>query len=175
MPENAEKLERPEDIFKSSLPYGIIPLIISFAVIAMKWFVMGERTVNPLFVPIGILVGFFFIPIHEVLHAVCYGSGKTVYIGVCVEKVAAFAVCHEAISRRRFIAMSLLPMLLGIIPLVIFLVSPPNAVISGICIPSGIMGMLSPMPDYMDVHIVCTQTSGGAFIQTQNDGLYWFR
>ena len=61
-------------------------------------------------------------------------------------------------------------MLLGIIPLAIFLLSPPNAFLSGICIPMGIIGMLSPMPDYMDVHIICKQVPKGAFVHTQNDG-----
>ena len=47
------------------------------------------------------------------------------------------AICHEPINRRRFIVMSLMPILLGIIPLTIFLLSPPNAFLSGICIPIG--------------------------------------
>ena len=92
-----------------------------------------------------------------------------------LKKFAAFAVCHEPISKRRFVIMSLMPMLLGIIPLAIFLLSPPNAFLSGICIPMGIIGMLSPMPDYMDVHIICKQVPKGAFVHTQNDGFYWYK
>lgn len=52
-------------------------------------------------------------------------KGQKVYIGICLKKFAAFAVCHEPISKRRFVIMSLMPMLLGIIPLAIFLLSPP--------------------------------------------------
>ncbi len=62
-----------------------------------------------------------------------------------------------------FVIMSLMPMLLGIIPLAIFLLSPPNAFLSGICIPMGIIGMLSPMPDYMDVHLICKQVPKRCF------------
>ena len=102
-------------------------------------------------------------------------KGQKVYIGICLKKFAAFAVCHEPISKRRFVIMSLMPMLLGIIPLAIFLLSPPNAFLSGICIPMGIIGMLSPMPDYMDVHIICKQVPKGAFVHTQNDGFYWYK
>ena len=71
--------------------------------------------------------------------------------------------------------MSLMPILLGIIPLTIFLLSPPNAFLSGICIPMGIIGMLSPMPDYMDVHIICKQVPKDAFVHIQNDGFYWYK
>ena len=52
---------------------------------------------------------------------------------------------------------------------------PNNAVLSGICIPMGIIGMLSPMPDYMDVHIICKQVPKGALVHTQNDGFYWYK
>jgi len=38
-----------------------------------------------------------------------------------------------------------------------FLVMPVNDVLSGICIPSVIIALLSPMPDYMEVHLVCRQ------------------
>ena len=64
---------------------------------------------------------------------------------------------------------------LGITPLAIFLLSPPSAFLSGICIPMGIIGMLSPMPDYMDVHIICKQVPKGALVHTQNDGFYWYK
>ncbi len=93
---------------------------------------------NPIYVPFGIILGLLLLPVHEVLHGVCYKKGQKVYIGICL-KVCCFAVCHEPISKRRFVIMSLMPMLLGIIPLAIFLLSPPNAFLSGICIPMGLL------------------------------------
>lgn len=175
LPDNAKRIERPDNIFRNSIPYGILPLIFSYGIIAIKWFVIGERTINPLYIPIGILFGLLLMPVHEFLHAVCYRNGQKVYIGICIKKVAAFAVCHEPISKCRFLIMSLVPTLLGIIPLTVFFLLPPNALVSGICIPLGIIGMLSPMPDYMDVHIICRQVPRGSFIQTQNDGFYWYQ
>src|SRR5574344_105317 len=175
LPDNAVKINRPDDIFKSSVPYGILPFIISFAIIATKWFVLNERAVNPIYMPIGIIIGLLLMPVHEILHAICYGNGQRVYIGICLKKFAAFAVCHEPIKRKRFIVMSLMPILLGIIPLTVFFILPPNALLSEICIPAGIIGMLSPMPDYMDVSIILKQVPKGAFVHTQNDGFYWHR
>jgi len=124
LPNNAKRIERPDNIFKSSMPYGILPLIFSYAIIYIKWFVIGERAMNPIYVPLGIILGLLLMPVHEVLHGVCYKKGQKVYIGICLKKFAAFAVCHEPISKRRFIIMSLMPMLLGIIPLAIFCLHP---------------------------------------------------
>ena len=76
-PDNAKLIERPDNIFKSSILYDILPLIFSYAIISIKWFIIDERAMNPIYVP------------------------------------------------------------LGIIPLAIFLLSPPNAFLSGICIPIG--------------------------------------
>lgn len=175
LPSNSKQINMPSDIFKGSMIYGIPPLVLCFVIIAVKWFVLGERAVSPIYMPIGIIFGLLLIPVHELLHAICYCSGQKVYVGICLEKFAAFAVCHEAITKKRFIAMSLMPMLLGIIPLTAFLLLPANAILSGICIPSGILGMMSLMPDYMNVSIVLKQVPASAFVITQNDGFYWYR
>lgn len=175
LPENAVKLKRTTDIFTGSLRYGAAAFFICLLIIYIKWHWLGTKTVDPLLVPLGIIIGFLLMPVHELLHAVCFCEGQTVYIGISLEKFAAFAVCHEKISRSRYIVMSLMPVLLGIIPLAVFVIAPPSAVLSAICIPAGIMGMLSPMPDYMDVHLVLKQVPKGAYVQSQNDGLYWFR
>ena len=175
LPDNAVRLERKDNIFTGSLPYAIVPFLICLLVIFIKWRWLGTKTVYPALVPVGILIGLLLMPVHELLHAVCYGAGQTIYIGISLEKFAAFAVCHEKISKRRFVVMSLMPMLLGIIPLAVFLTAPSSPILSAICIPIGVFGMLSPMPDYMDVHMVCKQVPDGAYIQSQNDGIYWFR
>ncbi len=175
LPENAVKIERKDSIFTGSLMYGIVPFLVCLLIIYIKWHWLGEKTVYPALVPVGILTGLILMPVHELLHAVCYCKGQTVYIGVSLEKIAAFAVCHEKISRRRFIVMSLMPVILGVIPLAVFLIAPSSPIITAICVPAGIIGMLSPMPDYMDVHMVYKQVPEGAYIQSQNDGFYWFR
>lgn len=174
LPKNVVPLRRPENIFRASLVYGIPALLLCCAVIAVKWFVLREVAMHPLYMPLGLILGMLLLPVHEYLHALCYAKNNTVYVGVCAKKFAAFAVCHEPISRRRFIVMSLAPMLLGALPLAIFLFAPPNALLSGLCVPSGIIGMLSPMPDYMDVHLVLSQVPRGATIHSSNSGIYWY-
>jgi len=43
LPNNAKRIERPDNIFKSSLLYGTLPLIFSYAIICIKWFMIGEK------------------------------------------------------------------------------------------------------------------------------------
>ena len=104
VPENAVKLKRPNDILRASLPYGIIPLLICFACIFYKRNMSDE-----------------FIFDLRFLHAVCYPKNAKVYIGVCIKKVAAYAISFYPISKSQFIIMSLAPMLLGIMPLIVLL------------------------------------------------------
>jgi hypothetical protein len=37
------------------------------------------------------------------------------------------------------------------------------------------IGILTPMPDYMDVHLFAKQVPKGACVQATNDGWYWFK
>ena len=168
LPENAVNLERKADIFTGSLLYGIVP----FLDVCRKY---GVALISLIAPTSANRAAMLLMPVHELLHAVCYCKDQTVYIGISLEKFAAFAVCHEKISRRRFIVMSLMPMLLGIIPLAVFLIASSSPILTAICIPTGVIGMLSPMPDYMDVHMVLKQVPKGASVQSQNDGFYWFR
>jgi len=174
LPEDASPIDRPENIFTACLPYGIVPLLLSCALIVLKRQITGVGAAAPVFMPAGIILGLLLLPAHELLHAACYPQTATVYTGISLDKFAAFSVCHEPLTKTRFIIMSLMPALLGLIPLAVFFAAPPNAVLSGICIPAGIIGVLSPMPDYMDVRLVCRQAPRGAVIQTSNRGFFWY-
>lgn len=176
VPENAVKLKRPNDILRASLPYGVIPLLICFACIFYKRNMSDEFIFDLRFMPLGFVIGFLLIPIHEFLHAVCYPKNAKVYIGVCIKKVAAYAISFYPISKSQFIAMSLAPMLLGIMPLIVFVVCPLRwKALLTICVVPAFMGMISPSPDYMDVVSVIKQVPKGAKIQASNEGLYWFK
>ena len=78
-------------------------------------------------------------------------------------------------SRKRAIVMSLLPAILGIIPLVLFCVFPISWKIpSAICWAAAAFGLLSPSPDYMDVHYILKQVPKQAYIQSNNSGWFWY-
>ncbi len=174
--EKVVKINRPDDILKSSLPYGIIPFAICFVSVFIKKNASEEFIFDLRFMPIGFLIGFLLIPVHEFLHAICYPKEAVVYVGVCLKKVAAYAVSFHPISKCRYIVMSLAPMILGVIPLVIFIICPLHQKpLLTICVVPAFMGVISPSPDYMDVLYVIKQVPNGSKIQASNEGLFWFK
>lgn len=176
IPENGVKLKRADDILKASLPYGILPVLLCFFCVFLKKSTSGEFIFDLRFIPVSFLLGFAAMPLHEFLHAICYPKGAVVYVGVCLKKVAAYAVSFYPIRKSRYIVMSLAPVLLGIVPLVIFLLCPvrEKAVLT-LCVVPAFMGLVSPSPDYMDVISIIRQVPNGALIQATNQGLYWIK
>ncbi len=175
-PEHAVKISRPDDVLKASLPYGILPMLLCFLCVFLKKVASDEFLFNLWFLPLSFLIGFALIPLHEILHAVCYPKNATVYVGVCLKKIAAFAISFAPIRKSRYIVMSLAPALLGIVPLIIFVACPIRGkALLTLCVVPAFMGLISPSPDYMDVIAIIKQVPKGARIQASNQGLYWLK
>lgn len=175
LPYGAKALRCPGPLSAATLPYGIVPLALCFGALFLKAWLLGRFPMDARMIPVGILLGLLLIPVHEYLHGVCYPKGCTVYVGIVPQKMAAFAVCHRPISWQRFMVMSLLPAILGIVPLLAFLLAPGGyAHFMGVCWPLAVMGLLSPMPDYMNVACVYRQVPRGAQLQTTNSGCFWY-
>ena len=70
--------------------------------------------------------------------------------------------------------MSLLPLLSGIVPVVIFWFSPVAwKPWNGFWFGLSIMGLISPYPDYFNVYQVLKQTPPECYIQNHGDETYW--
>ena len=176
IPDHAVKIESRGGSLDGSLPYGILPMLFCFACLFLKVKAFGEFPLDKPYALAGIVLGLCLLPVHELLHAVCCPPGAEVYCGISIRKFAAFCVCHYPMTRRRFIVMSLLPAVLGLIPLILFLIFPISWKIpSAVCWPAAMIGLMSPMPDYKDVHNVLRQVPPGAMIQSCNHGWYWFK
>lgn len=115
------------------------------------------------------------MPLHEFLHAIIYPKGAKVYIGVSLKQLRAYAASSAALSRERYIMMSLAPLIPGIVLLTVFLVCPITMKwLMTICMVSSIMGLISPAPNYMDVLIILQKVPKGAMIQVTENGLVWY-
>ena len=82
-----------------------------------------EKVINVGFIFIGGIIGFLLILVHELLHAIAFPKYATVYIGIMPRSLTAVALSSSPVKRNRFIFLSILPIILGLIPLVIFCVS----------------------------------------------------
>jgi len=175
LPYGAKPLRCPDPLGTASLPYGLVPLAVCFGALFFKAWLLGRFPMQAEMLFAGILLGLLLIPVHEYLHGICFPKGATVYIGLIPQKMAAFAICHEPISWQRFMGMSLLPTVLGIVPLLVFLLAPAHCEgLRGVCWSMAVMGLLSPMPDYMNVACVRRQVPKGATLQTTNSGFFWY-
>ncbi len=175
LPGHAQRIEMPANKMRVSIIYGILPFLLCLACLYLKKALYGEFPFDKPYVFVGILLGFCLIPVHELLHAVCCPPDSVAYYGISLNKFSAFCVCHYPMSRKRAIVMSLLPAILGIIPLVLFCVFPISWKIpSAICWAAAAFGLLSPSPDYMDVHYILKQVPKQAYIQSNNSGWFWY-
>lgn len=177
LPENARKLVMPssmEEMMLRALPFLVLPVGMICLSMFLKTILSGQIVIHPAYLPLGLLAGFAGLLLHEVLHAVVYPSQATVYIGVYPRAFAAVALASHPLSRGRFILMSLLPAILGILPLVLFLSSPAEARhLNGFLFGFAIMGLTSPYPDFYNVFQVLRQTPAGCRVQCFGDDLYW--
>lgn len=174
---NASKMVLPvtmKEMMIKALPFAIIPFGVIFLSLFVKTFLAAKVVINPVSFFLGFILGFAGLFVHEWLHAVVYPKEATVYIGFIQNCFAAVALASFPLKRYRFILMSLLPLILGILPLVLFWFSPTEWIIwNGFLFGFSIMGLISPYPDYYIVYQVLKQTPKGCHIQNYGDDTYW--
>lgn len=176
LPTTAEKLDAPvatEDMMKKSMPIAIALCLIMFLTMFIKTFTNKSRVVFPPMVLGGLLIGFLLIIVHEWLHAIVYPKEANVTIGKLKGKMVFVALASYPLKRIRFIFMCLLPFLLGIIPLMLFILSSPQeTVFNGLMFGIACMGMVSPFPDVYNVILVLKQTKSTDKIMFYGDDVY---
>lgn len=174
IPQDAIKIRDAEGFIGKALPFGIAPMMICMLVMFLKAFTNKEPPISPIFLIPAFLIGFIIaLPLHELVHAVCYPKEETVWVGLCLRKIAAYAISYYPLTKRRFIIMSLAPAVLGIVPLIGFICIPITMKpLLTICMVSAIFGLFSPAPDYMDIINVLRKAPKNALICDSQDGLY---
>lgn len=174
VPQNAVKIRDAEGFIGKSLPLGIVPMTLCMVAMVLKAFINREPPISPVFLIPAFLIGFMIaLPLHELAHAVCYPKEATVWVGLCVRKMVAYAISYYPLTKRHFVIMSLAPAVLGLVPFIGFICIPITMKpLLTICMVSAIFGLISPTPDYMDVISVLRKAPQGAVICDSLDGLY---
>ena len=102
-----------------------------------------------------------------------YPRNALVTIGKITGKISFVALASYPLKRRRFIVMCLLPFVLGIIPLLIFIVSPAEyRELNGLMFGMSCMGMVSPFPDVYNVFIVLKNANKKDAIMFYKNDMY---
>lgn len=179
IPENAKKLDSEEDLKKmqiKALPFMIPSVLICFISIFVKTFMTNEKVINISFLFIGVIIGFFLIIVHELLHAIAFPKNATVYIGIMPQNLTAVALSSSPVKRNRFIFLSILPIILGLIPLVIFCFSNNGLKeLNGILFGMAIMGMVGVYPDIYNIVNILRVVPEDATIQNNKNETYYFK
>ncbi len=163
-----------KEMMVKALPFAIVPFTVIFLSMFIKTFLAGKVIIEPVFFIIGFVAGFAGLIVHEWLHAIMYPAEATVYIGFYPKSFAAVALASYPLKRGRFIIMSLLPLLLGIVPILIFWFSPIAwKSWNGFWFGFAMMGLISPYPDCYNVYQVLKQTPPKCHIQNYGDDTYW--
>ncbi len=170
---NAKKMNMPttsKEMMIKALPFIIPAFVILFLSLYFK---SGQVFLLRLYLIIGVLLGFLALIIHELLHAIVYPKNTNVYIGI-VKPTNFVALASYPLKKSRFILMCLLPYILGIIPLILFLLIPiTDMKIHSILFGLSAMGLGSPYPDLFNVYQVLKQTPKKCKIQFYKDDTYY--
>lgn len=174
IPENA-KLINEDNIMSKGFAAGVVGVIIGFIVLFLKKYLKngGELPIMREYIVIGCIIGIIMIVIHEWLHLVCYPRSGKGFMGI--EGIFPFSFCASPVSRNRFIVSSLLPIILGIVPLSFFYFFPTDwMIIDTIMWCVGTVSLATPGNDYVEVFLVLKQVPRQAVIQSGSEGFYWY-
>ena len=172
--QNAVMIRDAEGFIGKSVPFMIVSIMICMLAMVLKAYINREPPISPAFLFPALLIGFIIaLPLHEIAHAICYPKEATVWVGLCIRKIAAYAISYYPLTKKRFIIMSLAPAVLGLVPLVGFICIPITMKpLLTICFVSALFGLISPAPDYMDIISVLRKAPQGALICDSKEGLY---
>ena len=176
LPENAVKIETPQSIdemMKKAAPIAVILCVLMFATMLCKTIVNKTVVVSPIFIFVGFCIGFVLLVVHEWLHGIVYPKDASVTIGKIKGKITFVALASYPLKRSRFIVMSLLPFILGIVPLLIFIFSPAEyRELNGLMFGMAGVGMVSPFPDVYNVIVVLKNANKKDAIMFYKDDTY---
>lgn len=176
LPENAVKIETPksiDDMMKKASPIAVVLCLLLSITIFCKTIICKTVVVSPVFIPVGFAIGFGLLFVHEWLHGIVYPKEAEVTIGKIKGKITFVALVSYPLKRQRFIMMSLLPFILGIVPLLVFVFSPTEfRILNGLMFGMACMGMVSPFPDVYNVIMVLREADKNDAIMFYKDDIY---
>ena len=175
-PKNAIRIETPrtiEKLMKNASPIAIGLCLIMFAAMLGKSLYCQEMVIAPFMIPVGFLIGFCLLIVHEWLHAIVYPKEAEVTIGRLRGRITFVALASYPLTRRRFVLMSLLPFVLGRLPLGLFILGKPEwKIFNGLLFGMAGIGMVSPFPDVYNVLTVLRKAERTDHIMFHQDDLF---
>ena len=174
LPDDA-KLIKMEGLNTKSFIAGFVGIIIGYGLLILKQYCLnnGESVLNKPFILLGVAIGALLLLLHELLHLIPYPRKSDKII--VIKNLTPCAYYSGAVSKGAFIISSLLPVLLGVVPLLVFMLIPAsNDVINTILWTVGTIGLASPARDYVEALICLLRVPAGCRIMSGKDGFYYY-
>lgn len=149
----------------------ILLLLISFLIIKSNF--LTGIILDRRYLLVGLVLGFLMAPIHELLHAVCFPKGSSVYIFYTTYGLGT--TCVSPVRKSRFILLNLFPsVILGVLPLIIFMCIPKEFItINNILFGILFVNIGASYADYINV-IHLLKVPRNATIQISGEKIYWY-
>ena len=176
LPEDAAWIETPQsvgELMKKAVPIAAILCVFLFIAMLCKTIICKTVVISPIFILVGFTFGFLLLIIHEWLHGIVYPKEADVTIGRIKGKTTFVALASYPLKRNRFILMCLLPFVLGLVPFILFVISPAEfRVFNGLNFGMACMGMVSPFPDVFNVLAVLRNSEKSDSIMFYKNDMY---
>ena len=178
LPDNAVRVREPESFQVITLVslVLIIPAMVLVAIITLFSYILHGDCASAGFSWVGLVLSFTAMIPHEFLHAACFGKDADVEIFFLPQSGNVAVTSGKAISKCRFIFMSLLPSLvLGWIPLLIWAILPYNVFSNALYTFSIITGAVHGAGDNFGVYNIIRQVPKGSMMQMSGNNPYWWK
>ncbi len=153
----------------------LIPIIaLLLAVLTIKSRFLTGVILDRRLLLVGLVLGFLLFPIHELLHAVCFPKGSTVYLFYTAYGLGT--TCLSPVPKARFAFLNVFPsILLGVLPLIAFLCVPKElSALSSILFGISFVNIGASYADYRNV-LNLIKVPRDAMIQISGEKIYWYR
>lgn len=180
LPENAVRFDEPEsaeELIRRASWFGLPVVAMLGLFVLLSALISGRVKLNflhPAFFGGMVLFLPAMLP-HELLHAVCFGKNAEVELYTSLKNLMLFVVCTKPIKKGRFILMSLLPnLVLGVLPLFVWVVLPYHEVWSNALFAFSAMALFGGVGDYLNVYNALRQMPKGSVQQLSGFHSYWY-
>lgn len=179
LPANAVKIKNQNSSDGSQRRdyFFMIPAIAMIGVFVLCSFLLHgkESFTNIRFSVWGLILSFFSVVPHEMIHAVSYGRNATVDFYYNIKHFTAFVISNAPLSRWRLVLTYALPnLILGWLPLLIWTLIPYNELFSNALLTYSFFVIIYGCGDYMGIYDTLRNVPKNAIVQNSGSNSYWY-
>ena len=174
--EGSTPFKEPKSLTSLSIIANIIGGVLMIAALIPVFVIpgandfLGDNFSNNLFqMVIGAVLLLVSMPVHELLHAICFREQVDFY--TYLKKGLLFVIGTEDMTKARFIFMCLLPnIVFGLVPYVLFFIFPTHLWLGFF----GAVSLGAGAGDYINVFNALTQMPKGSVCYMSGTHSYWY-